>query len=144
MCDIIWIGDNMDGVQRIEETLNNEFDFDSNRYFYHITSKGTSKLILEEGLFLEEPKLNSTTVEITIDMMEGIGEYIKNEYMPNSVMKREEMVILGIPYDEVAYSVEKSVGMMPFVIDNKYVLGYIDLKTLEFYENYNYEFGNHL
>ena len=60
----------MSNVQRIEETLNNEFDFDSNRYFYHITSKGTGKLILEEGLFLEEPALNSTTIEITPEMIE--------------------------------------------------------------------------
>lgn len=134
----------MDSIQIIEETLNNEFDFDSNRYFYHITSKGTGKLILEEGLLLEEPKLISTTIEITPNMMAGIGSYIKDEYAPTSVMKREEMVILGIPYDEVEYSIEQSLGTMPYVIGSKYILGYIDLKTLEFYENYNYEFGNHL
>lgn len=128
----------------LEEILNNELDFDSNRYFYHITSKGYGTTILENGLLLEEPDLKSTTIEITSDMMPQIGEYIEKEYVPNSLMKREEMVILGIPYEDVGYVIEKSNDKLPYVIRNGYILGYVDLETMEYYSNSEYEFGNQL
>lgn len=134
----------MDRSETLENILNEEFDFDSNRYFYHITQKGNGRKISEDGLFLEEPRLKSTTIEITPDMMIGIGKYIESEYVPNSVMKREEMVLLGIPYDMVGYVIKESGEDLPYVIENEYVLGYIDLETLEYIVNPEYGFGNQL
>lgn len=130
--------------EALENILNEEFDFDSNRYFYHITQKGNGRKISEEGLLLEEPRLKSTTIEITPDMMDGIGKYIEAEYAPNSVMKREEMVLLGIPYDMVNYVIKKSGQELPYIVSNEYVLGYIELDTLEYNVNPEYGFGNHL
>ena len=77
-------------------------------------------------------------------MMDGIGKYIEAEYVPNSVMKREEMVLLGIPYDMVNYVIKKSGQELPYIVSNEYVLGYIDLETLEYNVNPEYGFGNHL
>lgn len=134
----------MNAREELEFILKEIFDFDSNRYFYHITSKGIGSKIIDKGLLLEEPALNTTTIEITPDMMNEIGKYIEDEYMPSSVMKREEMVILGIPIDEVDYVIEKSYDYLPYIISNKYVLGFIDLKTLQLYENREYEFSNYL
>lgn len=134
----------MNNEEDLEFVLKESFDFDNNRYFYHITSKGVGNEIVDKGLFLEEPVLNTTTIEITQDMMNGIGKYIKDEYVPHSIMKREEMVILGIPIDEVDYVIENSNDYLPYFINNKYVLGFIDLKTLELYKNQEYEFSNYL
>lgn len=134
----------MNRTEMLENILNEEFDFDSNRYFYHITQKGNGRKIAEEGLFLEEPRLQSTTIEITPEMMNGIGKYIEEEYVPNSVMKREEMVLLGIPYDMVDYVIKKSGYELPYMLENEYVLGYIELDTLEYNINPEYRFGNQL
>lgn len=128
----------------LEFILKESFDFDSNRYFYHITSKENGSEIVDKGLFLEEPDLNTTTIEITSDMMDGIGTYIQDEYVPHSIMQREEMIILGIPIDEIDYAIEKSNEYLPYFISNKYVFGFIDLETLELYENQEYGFCNHL
>ena len=134
----------MDNVENLEIILKESLDFENNRYFYHITSKGVGSEIVDRGLFLEEPSLNSTTIEITPSMMDEIGKYIEAEYVPHSVMKREEMVILGIPNDEIDYVIEKSNDYLPYIINNKYVLGYIDLQTLELFKNEEYEFSNYL
>lgn len=77
-------------------------------------------------------------------MMDGIGEYIQDEYVPHSVMQREKMIILGIPIDEIDYVIEKSDEYLPYFISNKYFLGFIDLETLELCENQEYGFCNHL
>lgn len=129
--------------EELEFNLKESFDFDSNRYFYHITSKENGSEIIDKGLFLEEPALDTTTIEITPDMMNGIGEFIQDEYVPHSVMQREQMVILGIPIDEIDYVIEKSDECLPYFISNKYVFGFIDLKTLELYENQEYGFCNY-
>lgn len=134
----------MNRNETLENILNEEFDFDSNRYFYHITAKGVGRKILEEGLFLEEPDLQTTTIEITSDMMMDIENYIEDEYTLNSVMRREEMVLLGIPYHLLDNAITKSRNKLPYMISNEYVLGYIDLETLEYTINPEYGFGNHL
>lgn len=134
----------MNAREELEFILKESLDFDNNRYFYHITSKGIGSEIIDKGLLLEEPALNTTTIEITLDMMDGIGKYIEDEYMPKSIMRREEMVILGIPIDDIDYVIEKSNDYLPYIISNRYVLGFIDLKTLELYRNEEYEFSNYL
>lgn len=134
----------MNNLEILEDILNENFDFDSNRYFYHITSKGIGNNIMDKGLLLENPDLATTTIEITPDMMNGIGRYIEAEYVPHSVMKREEMVILGIPIEDVDYVVQRSDDYLPYIISNRYVLGFVDLETLELFKNAEYEFSNYL
>lgn len=129
------------------EELINSLDFQNNRYFYHITGQGFGDEIIEEGLALEESDLRTTTIEIPKEMIDNPIEYCQSEYS-NTLVKRQEMVIIGCEKNEVGYIVEESdipkwVGdqKLGFIIPSEYILGYIDLKTLEVTYNSEYQYG---
>lgn len=130
----------MNNIDELQEFLEENLDFEVNRYFYHITSKGRAFGIIEAGLQLAEPKLETTTIEITEDMLLGLAKYISNEYVPHSVMRREELVLLGIPHENINYAIEESFDEIPYVILNQYVMGYIDLSTLNYFPNVDCEY----
>lgn len=130
----------------LEELIFN-LDFQNNRYFYHITGKGFGDEIIEEGLFLENEDLRSTTIELPEEMINDPITYCESEYI-DALVKRQEMVIIGCAKSEVSYVVEKSsipkwIGdqKLEYVIPNGYILGYIDLKTLEVTYNEEYQYG---
>jgi len=126
------------------EELVESLDLVEMSYYYHITSRGLSDEILENGLYLESNKLNSTTIKITNDILEDFESYCKNEYV-DGLVKRQEMVIIGVPKGEEGYLVEKSCmpkitanGKLNYFIRTENVLGYIDLETLEVIYNLDY------
>ena len=126
------------------EKLMNSLDFENNRYFYHITGQGFGDEIIEEGLALEERDLRTTTIEIPKEMIDNPIEYCESEYS-DTLVKRQEMVIIGCEKGQVAYIIEQSdiprwVGdqKLDYIIPNEYILGYIDLKTLEITYNSEY------
>ena len=130
----------------LEELIFN-LDFQNNRYFYHITGKGFGDEIIEEGLFLENEDLRSTTIELPEEMINDPITYCESEYI-DALVNRQEMVIIGCAKSEVSYVVEKSsipkwIGdqKLEYVIPNGYILGYIDLKTLEVTYNEEYQYG---
>lgn len=130
----------------LEELIFN-LDFENNRYFYHITGKGFGDEIIEEGLFLEDRDLKSTTIELPKEMINDPISYCESEYA-DSLVKRQEMIIIGCEKSEVSCIVEKSsipkwVGdqKLEYIVPNDYILGYIDLKTLEVIYNEEYQYG---
>lgn len=130
----------------LEELISN-LDFENNKYFYHITGRGFADEIIEEGLYLEDSNLNSTTIEIPKEMIDDPINYCESEYT-STLVKRQEMIIIGCEKSEVSYIVEKSnipkwIGdqKLEYVIGREYILGYIDLKTLEVTYNEEYQYG---
>ena len=126
------------------EELIESLDLGEMNYYYHITSCGLGDDILENGLYLENKDLSSTTIKLSNDILENFENYCKGEYIDNLV-KRQEMVIIGVPKDEEDYLVEKA--YIPKVIENQRlnyfiksenILGYINLKTLEVIYNLDY------
>ena len=127
------------------EELMESLDLENNSYFYHITSKGFGNDILENGLYLKENDIRSTTIRIPKIMIENPEEYCKNEYS-NGIVKRQEMVIIGCDKDEEDYLVSEASSWMgdekfDYVIPSEYILGYIDLENLEVTYNESYEYG---
>ena len=126
------------------EELIESLDLGEMNYYYHITSHGLGDDILENGLYLENKDLSSTTIKLSNDILENFENYCKGEYIDNLV-KRQEMVIIGVPKDEEDYLVEKA--YIPKIIENQRlnyfiksenILGYINLKTLEVIYNLDY------
>lgn len=126
------------------EELIESLDLGEMNYYYHITSRGLSSDILENGLYMESKELNSTTIKLSNDILEDFENYCKNEYIDNLV-KRQEMIIIGVPKGEEDYLVEKTDipkttdnGRLNFFIRSENILGYMDLETLEVIYNLDY------
>ena len=126
------------------EELIQSLDLGEMNYYYHITSHGLGDDILENGLYLENKDLSSTTVKLSNDILENFENYCKDEYVDNLV-KRQEMVIIGVPKDEEDYLVEKAYipkkiddRVLNYFINSENILGYIDLETLEVIYNLDY------
>ena len=127
----------------MEELMEN-LDLEEMNYYYHITSKGYGDDILNNGLYLEENDLRSTTIKIDEEMLENFEDYCKQEYV-DGLVKRQEMVILGCLKGDEKFLIEKTDipnGNLSYLIRSENILGYIDLKTLEIIYNpeyiYNY------
>ena len=93
---------------------------------------------------MESKELNSTTIKLSNDILEDFENYCKNEYVDNLV-KRQEMIIIGVHKGEEDYLVEKTDipkttdnGRLNFFIRSENILGYIDLETLEVIYNLDY------
>lgn len=130
----------------LEELIEN-LDLEEMNYFYHITGKGYGDDIINEGLFLLEKELRTTTIPLPIEFLKNPQEYCESEYT-TTLVKREEMVIIGCEKGEEKYIVEKLddskwIGNQKFdyMVSNRYILGYIDLETFEVTYNYEYEYG---
>ena len=126
------------------EELIESLDLGEMNYYYHITSRGLGDDILENGLYLESNDLSSTTIKLSNDILEDFENYCRNEYVDNLV-KRQEMVIIGVPKDEEDYLVEKAYiskitdnGKLDYFIKSENILGYINLETLEVIYNLDY------
>ncbi|MBQ9071730.1 MAG: hypothetical protein IJY25_01045 [Bacilli bacterium] len=133
-------------MNELQEFIEN-LDLETNNYYYHITGKGFGDEIIEEGLSLEDRNLNSTTIEVPIEMLNDPVSYCTGEYS-NSTVKRQEMVIIGCEKGEEEYIVTKAYQpkwmgdqRLDYLVPNEYVLGYIDLETLEVIYNFDYKYG---
>ena len=129
------------------EELMNSLDFENNRYFYHVTGKGFADEILEEGLYIEDKRLDSTTIEIPKEMIEDPIKYCQDEYT-DGLVKRQEMIIIGCEKGEENYLIMKSdiskwIGdqKLEYIIPSEYILGYIDLNTLLVTHNLECQYG---
>ena len=127
----------------MEELIEN-LNLEEMNYYYHITSKGYGQEILENGLYMEENDLKSTTIELPQEFLDNPEEYCKSEYT-NGLVKRQEMVIIGCHKGNEEYLIEK-VDIPMFIGDQKLnylirsenILGYIDLETLNMIYNFEY------
>ena len=127
----------------MEELIEN-LNLEEMNYYYHITSKGYGREILENGLYLEENDLSSTTIKLPDEFLDNPEEYCKSEYT-NGLVKRQEMVIIGCNKGNEDYLIEQ-VDMPMFIGDQRLnylirsenILGYIDLETLNMIYNFEY------
>ena len=126
------------------EELIESLDLGKMNYYYHITSRGLGSDILENGLYMESKELNSTTIKLSNDILEDFENYCRSEYVDN-IVKRQEMIIIGVPKGEEEYLFEKTDipkitdnGRLNFFIRSENILGYIDLETLEVIYNLDY------
>ena len=122
-------------------------DLGEMNYYYHITSRGLGSDILENGLYMESKELNSTTIKLSNDILEDFENYCKSEYV-DGLVKRQEMVIIGVPKGEENYLVEETDmpkitdnGKLKYFIHSENILCYIDLETLEITYNSEYIHG---
>lgn len=119
------------------------------RYFYHVTNVNADN-ICEQGLFLQEKRLSSTTIEIPEEFKEDPITYCLQEKGDN-YRKNPNIVLLGIPDEEVEFAVVKNYELPRFwekeelpqyIIPAKYIIGYIDTTTFAININEYYEFIN--
>ena len=130
----------MEELQNLIDSL----DLEELDYYYHITGRGFGDEIIEDGLYLEEADLKTTTIKIPQELLENPFEYCKEEYT-NGLSKRNEMIIIGCSKDEgndIIYSADipKWSGNqeLKYLIRSENILGYIDLET--FNVTYNPEY----
>jgi len=126
-------------MEELIESLNLE-EFD---YYYHITGKGYGDEIIENGLYLEECDLKTTTIKLPQEFINNPEEYCSSEFV-NSIVKRNEMVIIGSPKEEgnniIIETDSKWIGdqELKYLIRSENILGYIDLETLDIIYNQDY------
>lgn len=123
-----------------------KFNFEEYRYFYHITGKGVGIEIMEFGLGMSDPNYYSTMIEITEDDLKDPVSFLTREYK-KGLMPREEMVIIGVPLELGDNFIRENEEEIPdwnssdeakYMVPNDLVMGYFDLETLDFLDNYNY------
>ena len=130
----------------MEELLEN-LNLEEMCYYYHITSKGFGMDIIENGLYMEENDLSSTTIKLPVEFIKNSEEYCKKEYK-NSHIKRQEMVLIGCYKDEENNLIERTDiakfcgdKKLSYLIRSENILGYIDLETLNVIYNPEYAHG---
>lgn len=131
------------------ETFNELLSIDNTRYFYHVTNQNPD-YILQQGLFLFENRLSSTTIEIPEEFKKDPINYCLQEKGEN-YRKDPFIVLLGIPTEEVKYAIVKNYEMPiswdkedfpKFVIPSQHIIGYINTSDFEITLNENYNFIN--
>lgn len=118
-------------------------------YLYHVTNMDADK-ICEQGLFLLENRLSSTTIEIPQEFIDNPVNYCLQENGDN-YRKNPSIVLLGIPTENIKFAIEKNYEMPlcweqdefpKFIIPSRYIIGYIDTNNFEITINENYELIN--
>ena len=129
------------------EDLIENLNLEEMNYYYHITSKGFGTDIIENGLYMEEPDLKSTTIMLDEEFFKDPEVYCKSEHKDEHV-KRQEMVLIGCCKDEEEVLVERSdipkyigIQKLNYLIRTENILGYIDLETLNVIYNPEYAHG---
>lgn len=132
-------------------------NFDEFDYFYHETGAGVGEEIMEEGLLvdgtniLETNNIAYTTISpLTPDLVitpRDFVNFLATERSSSPTREVAEMVILSAdkevlgnlvePYDEI-HDGQHYGG----IIRNHHVMGVIDLDTLEFNFNENFEYAS--
>ena len=84
-----------------ENVFRELISLDDMRYFYHVTNQNADD-ICNEGLYLIENRLDSTTIEIPQEFIDDPINYCLQEN-GNNYRKNPNIVLLGIPQDEVDY-----------------------------------------
>lgn len=130
----------------MEELIEN-LNLEEMDYYYHITSKGFGMDIIENGLYMEESDLRSTTIKLPDEFLEDPVGYCRNEYKDGHV-KRQEMVLIGCYKDEGERLIgrtdlPKYVGdqKLCYLIRSENIIGYIDLESLNVIYNPEYAYG---
>ncbi len=134
-----------------EEVFNDLISLEGIRYFYHVTPNNAQD-ICDEGLYLKEKRLFSTTIEIPEEFKDDPITYALQE-RGEGYRKNASIVLLGIPEDEVKTAVEKSIDRprnwnqfepAEYVIPPHYVIGFIDTNDFSIIINEKYEYASEI
>ncbi|NLC48664.1 MAG: hypothetical protein GX758_04825 [Tenericutes bacterium] len=115
-------------------------------YFYHVTPEDPEQ-ICEEGLFLLENRLSSTTIEIPQEFIDDPITFSLGE-RGDGYRENASIILLGIPDENVKYAIEKNyvkprswnnIEFPEYVIPPTYIIGYIDTSTVELTLNEKYD-----
>jgi len=130
-------------MEELQELIDN-LDLEELDYYYHITGRGFGDKIIEEGLYLAEPDLKTTTIKLPQELLDDPLKYCKDEYA-NRLTKRNEMVIIGCYKDEgndIIYPADipkwKGDQDLNYLIRSENILGYIDLSSFNVIYNPEY------
>ena len=131
------------------DTFNELTSLDDVRYLYHVTNVDPN-LILEEGLFLQENDIFTTTIEIPKEFFNDPIQYCLDE-RGKEYRENPYIVLLGIPIEHFNTCVVKNYKepsiwdkeqLPKFIIPSEYILGYIDTNNFNITINENYELIN--
>ena len=129
------------------EELLEKLDLEEMDYYYHITSKSYGMDIIENGLYMAENDLRSTTIKLPDEFFDDLEGYSRSEYKSGHV-KRQEMVLIGCYKGEGNGLIRKTdipkffgSQKLNYLIRSENILGYIDLDTLNVIYNPEYAYG---
>lgn|SRR5574344_1223129 len=135
----------MDNPDFVEQ-FNNLTGLEDVSYFYHVTPNDANE-ICDEGLFLVEKRLSSTTIEMPQEFKDDPIEFCLHE-RGEGYRKNASVVILGIPTEDVKHAIEinyskpkcwNEIEPPEYVIPPQYVAGFIDTDTFELVLNEKYD-----
>lgn len=124
----------------LQETIDEIVNLDEARYFYHLTSK-SGEDILEEGLFVANPLWEQSFLEFTEEEIKDIDSVIDNNR--SKIRNSHTMIIAGIYKDaiddlirplnkgEKAFVDFDGVGSPDYIVESRFIVGYIDMDTRE-------------
>lgn len=134
-------------------------DFDNFNYFYHETEPGVGLEIMENGLLVDGTNIlgvdniaYTTTLPLEKDLVNDPQEFVdflKQEKSSNPSRKVAEMVILCSTKeigDRIVESYQDYCNGNYYegIINNHLIMGVIDLETLEFTMNEEFEYAEEL
>lgn len=131
-------------MEILQDKINILTSDDNKRYFYHFTPVDANK-ILEEGLIVSSKNWEESFLEFTKEELENIDSVI-NDNRNTKIKKNNFMIIVAVQKENVNkfistldynYYVEEweGIGNPDYIVDNNYIVGYIDLNELELYIN---------
>ena len=121
---------------------------DGIKYFYHVTNQDGNE-ICNDGLYLAENRLSSTTIEIPQEFIDDPINYCLQEN-GEYYRKNPNIVLLGIPKEDLKCAIVENYQTPKnwnqdepplYVIPPNYIIGYIN-KDFDIITNEQYEFIN--
>lgn len=128
----------------LQETIDGIINLDEARYFYHLTSKDGEE-IMEEGLFVANPDWEQSFLEFNEEELSDINGLIDDN--SSKFRNNNTMIIVGVYKDAIGdlirplgndekYFIDfEGVGLPNYIVDSRFIVGYIDLKTREIFLN---------
>lgn len=128
----------------LQERIDSIVNLEEARYFYHLTSKDGEE-ILEDGLFVANPDWEQSFLEFSEEEISDINSVIDDN--SSKFRNNKTMLIAGIYKDAVSDLIRplkedekyfndfEGVGLPDYIVDSRYLVGYIDMETRELHLN---------
>ena len=113
----------LDELAETLESLKNEEELN---LFFHLTSRDNGNSINENGLYMENKKLTSSTIELDDSFFEDSNHYVDYELGNPQTREKEIMVFIECHQGEEDRLVKESDGQ--YLIYPENIIGYLDLE----------------
>ena len=124
-------------LEELRNALENIMSEEEISLFFHLTSRDNGNSINENGLFMENKKLSSTTIELEDSFFEDPDHYVDYELGNPQTRQKEIMVFVECLKGYENSLVKTSDG--EYFIQPENIIGYLDLDTKYFNVNSNCE-----